>query len=65
VISKAFSRELDEFLRFRHLSRNIYGFFLEWSRIEPLARRMPDALATLRSSVEEFFTRLEAVLKDR
>jgi hypothetical protein len=34
---------LDEFLRFRHLFRNLYGFELEWSRVQSLPKALPTA----------------------
>lgn len=36
VISKELAAELDEYLSFRHLFRNIYGFELESKRLENL-----------------------------
>jgi hypothetical protein len=36
VISKDLYNKLDEYLRFRHVFRNVYGYLLEWKRIRPL-----------------------------
>ena len=40
VISKKLAAELDEFLAFRHLFRNIYGFELEGGRLDELAAKL-------------------------
>ncbi len=40
VIDEPMERNLEEYLRFRHLFRNIYGFELEWERCQPLAERL-------------------------
>lgn len=36
IVTQALSKRLDEYLRFRHLARNVYGFHLQWERIKPL-----------------------------
>jgi len=41
VIDHETARKLDEYLRFRHLFRHIYGFDLEWDRCQPLLDRLP------------------------
>ena len=43
VLEKETAHLLDEFLRFRHLFRNVYGFELEWPRARGLLRRLPEA----------------------
>jgi hypothetical protein len=43
VIREETAATLDEFLRFRHLFRNVYGFELEWPRARGLLRRLPEA----------------------
>jgi predicted nucleotidyltransferase len=39
LLSDATARELEAFLRFRHLFRNVYGFELEWTRLGPLLQK--------------------------
>jgi hypothetical protein len=53
-------RALEEFLRFRHLFRNVYGFELEWPRLRALARRMPAAWRLLKTDIERFLRFLTA-----
>lgn len=36
VLSGATAAALAEYLRFRHLYRNLYGFELDWARLAPL-----------------------------
>jgi hypothetical protein len=38
VISRSLARELYEYLRFRHLFRNIYVYELSWERMKLLAK---------------------------
>ena len=40
IIDSELLQELKEYLRFRHLFRNIYGFELSWERIKPLCLRL-------------------------
>lgn len=60
VIERGTARLLDEFLRFRHLFRSVYGFELEWDRLRPLLDRVPSAWAALRCDLERFVGFLEA-----
>lgn len=47
VIDKKTYGYLEEYLRFRHLQRNIYGYMLEWERMEPLVKNLPVVLEKL------------------
>jgi hypothetical protein len=51
---------LEEFLRFRHLYRNVYGFELEWERLEPLLRRVRGAFDALSGDVGGFLAFLDS-----
>jgi hypothetical protein len=53
-------RELHEFLRFRHLFRNVYGFELEWQRLQPLLSRLPAIASKLDAEVQAFLPFLDA-----
>ena len=44
VISTALAEELGEFLRFRHVFRNVYGFVLQADRLGSLQKKMPGVL---------------------
>jgi hypothetical protein len=59
VISDGLAADLDEFLAFRHLFRNIYGYELKGGRIEFLAGRLEEVAGRFREEVREFV----AVLK--
>lgn len=54
VISAELERGLLEYLRFRHLFRNIYGFDLRWELLDPLARRLPTVAAELDAQLGSF-----------
>ena len=54
VITESLARNLEEYLRFRHLFRNIYGFELRWERCEPLASRLDKTLADLKEQIGHF-----------
>lgn len=51
---------LQEFLRFRHLFRNLYGFELEWSRLRALLERLPTTWAAVQTDLERFVAFLDA-----
>ncbi len=54
VISDELREILEEYLRFRHLFRNIYGYKLKWERISPLAKKLSDINKRIRTEIKEF-----------
>ncbi|MCK4379437.1 MAG: hypothetical protein KAW01_08850 [Deltaproteobacteria bacterium] len=54
VIDEHLERNLEEYLRFRHLFRNIYGFELKWGRCQPLAERLHKTFADLKEQIGDF-----------
>lgn len=54
VIDAALAEELGDFLRFRHVFRNVYGSLLQAERMRPLEERLPDVLAAFRRHVGAF-----------
>lgn len=61
VIQTGTARLLDEYLRFRHVFRNIYGYELEWARIAGLLERLPASSAALSTDLAVFFEFLDAL----
>jgi hypothetical protein len=60
VLSSGTVNVLEEFLRFRHLYRNVYGFELEWERVKPLLCRLRGAFGALSRDVGGFLAFLDA-----
>jgi len=54
VLSQETLQELDEYLRFRHVVRNIYAFELQLDRLEPLVQGLQPCLARLRLELTAF-----------
>ena len=54
VIDTALAEELGDFLRFRHVFRNVYGSLLQAERMRPLEERLPAVLAAFRRQVRAF-----------
>ena len=54
VIDNKVASELDEYRRFRHVFRNIYGDELKWDEMKHLADKMPEILKQLEESISEF-----------
>lgn len=50
---------LEEFLRFRHLFRNLYGFELEWSRVQSLLKALPAAWNAVEADIDRFLAFLD------
>ena len=48
VIDQDLARALGDFLRFRHLFRNVYGGVLDAERMASLEERLPETLAAFR-----------------
>ncbi len=53
--------QLDEFRRFRHLFRNIYGFALDANRVADLAARVPDITKHLKQEINSFLATMQAI----
>jgi len=54
-ISKDLMQKLKEYLRFRHLFRNIYGFELKWNRINYLCVEMEKVFNEFKNEINDFF----------
>lgn len=64
VISEELEERLSEYLRFRHLFRNIYGFELKWERCELLGMTMGETLNIFKAEVAKFLDFLDSLKKD-
>jgi len=54
LISAAVEERLVEYLKFRHLYRNLYGFKLRWSRVRELCERMVALCRAVRADLDTF-----------
>jgi hypothetical protein len=61
VLSEEATRSLDEFLRFRHVVRNIYAFRFDPERVERLVGQMQPTLEQVQSELLVFILFLERV----
>ena len=61
VIDETLENQLEEYLRFRHLFRNIYGFDLKWERCQPLAERMDKTFGDLKEQIGIFENFLSSI----
>ena len=52
LIDQDLSESLQEYLAFRHMYRNSYGFMLDQELIEPLVRRVSSVVSEVRASLE-------------
>lgn len=59
VISPETKKALEEYLAFRHVVRNIYGYELEPRRIEPLVVRSKKVLEQFHAEVSQFINWLK------
>jgi hypothetical protein len=64
VLSAEAIRMLDDFLRFRHVVRNIYAFQFDPERIARLVSQMRPALVQVHTDISAFVSFLEQVAKD-
>ena len=58
VISEELLEKLKEYLRFRHLFRNIYGFELRWERFKNLSLSAQAVLSELKDNLNGFIDNL-------
>jgi hypothetical protein len=61
VIEKKLFHRLEEYLKFRHLVRNIYGFQLNYERFEHLVREMNEVAASLHDQISMFLAKMQEV----
>jgi predicted nucleotidyltransferase len=59
VISHELEKQLLEYLKFRHLFRNIYGGDLDWNKLYPLAIGVSDVLKTLKEQITCFLNKFQ------
>lgn len=64
VISRDLREELEEYLRFRHVFRNIYGYKLNWHRMRGLVDQFPDVLSEFQNNLNSFLKHLTEIQKD-
>ncbi len=60
VLSAEVLAEIDDYLRFRHLFRSLYGFELHWERVQPLLERLPDLHQRVAAEIARFGAFLRA-----
>lgn len=63
VISQETFTYLDEYRKFRHLVRNIYGFNIIPERLEPLLTRLPQVDQRLRDEIEVFTKQMYDIIR--
>lgn len=61
VIDKELFHQLEEYLRFRHLIRNIYGFQLEFECFKHLINRMPSLIKRIELQLMNFLDKMEEI----
>jgi hypothetical protein len=61
VINEKLKQELDEYLRFRHVFRNIYGFQLDAERLKQLCRNFDAVSSDFVNALEEFIRFLKTL----
>lgn len=59
VISEDLAAELDDYLSFRHIFRNIYGFELKSARLERLVDRFEDVSNRFKDEIVKFLDKME------
>ena len=62
VIDKNLFHNLEEYLKFRHLIHNIYGFQLKYDRFDHLIEKMPEIIDQLEKQLNNFLSVLEQVI---
>jgi hypothetical protein len=63
VITRETFTFLDEYRKFRHLVRNIYGFNLLPERLEPLLTRLPAVDRRLAGEIDGFIKKMYAIIR--
>ena len=58
VISEEIAAELDDYLSFRHIFRNIYGFELRGERLDRLAEKFEDVCERFKKEIKMFLKKM-------
>lgn len=58
ILSSKLAAELDDYLSFRHLERNIYGFELEGERLDRLVEKFSQVSTQFQQEINDFLTKL-------
>ena len=61
VIDEKLEAKLEEYLRFRHLFRNTYGFELKWDRCQPLVENLDRVFSDLKEQIDKFESFLNSI----
>lgn len=61
VIDEKLENDLEEYLRFRHLFRNIYGFELKWDKCQPLVEKLNIIIKELEEQIVKFKSFLDSI----
>ncbi|MEA5534232.1 hypothetical protein [Crocosphaera sp. XPORK-15E] len=61
IFSAVSIEQLDEYRRFRHVVRNVYGFEFEISRIEPLVIKLEECFTIVKKELLNFAELLEVI----
>lgn len=64
VISEELAAELDEYLSFRHVFRNIYGFELKGDRLARLSERLDGVAERFEQEIARFLASLDDEVED-
>ncbi len=59
VLSEELAAELDDYLAFRHVFRNIYGFELKGDRLDRLVAKFGRVSHEFQEQIEEFLDKME------
>lgn len=61
VVSKKLRDNLGDYLRFRHLFRNIYGFELKWERCKTLGSAMDKTMKNFKKEMSKFLKFVDSI----
>ena len=62
VISNELTAKLHNYLGFRHVFRNVYGFFLDTERVKALAQELPEVSKKMREEIDNFIKYLDILV---
>ncbi|MCG9966759.1 hypothetical protein L9W92_01635 [Pelotomaculum terephthalicicum JT] len=62
VVDVNLAAQLQQYLSFRHRFRNLYGFELDWARMEGLVKNMGATLKNVKNSIEDLLVILQSVI---
>ncbi len=64
VIDEVIYIKIEEYLRFRHMNRNVYGFYFDWDKMSYLVYGLEDVVYGLKKALNIWFNQMFLIVDE-